>query len=62
MLSVITGKDMNKCARDMHFYTYKPSDMALARQRILHKRRIKQNQQFSNKTVKLLWIARLSFV
>ena len=24
-LSMITGKEMNKCARDMHFYTYKPS-------------------------------------
>ena len=23
---MITGKEMNKCARDMHFYTYKSSD------------------------------------
>ena len=26
MLSMITGKEMNTCARDMHFYTYKSSD------------------------------------
>ena len=49
ILSMITRKDMNKCARDMHFYTYKPSDMALARQCILHKRRNKQDQQFSTR-------------
>ena len=22
---MITGKEMNKCDRDMHFYTYKPN-------------------------------------
>ena len=27
MLSMITGKEMNKCARDMHFNTYKPNDI-----------------------------------
>ena len=27
MLSTITGKEMNKCARDMHFYPYEPSNI-----------------------------------
>ena len=27
MLSIITGKEINKCARNMHFYTYTPSDI-----------------------------------
>ena len=32
MLSMITGKEMNKCARDMHFYTYKPNAILDIRQ------------------------------